>query len=53
MIAEAAAHRGLAPPVPATEDEVEDPYGAGEDVLRDCARALDTLVARVAALLGG
>lgn len=53
VIAEAAAHRGLAPPVPVAEDEVEDPYGAGEDVLRDCARTLDGLVARLAASLGG
>ncbi|WP_087772192.1 hypothetical protein [Streptomyces sp. CS227] len=53
VIAEAAAHRGLAPPVPSAEDEIEDPYGAGEEVLRDRAERLDALAAEVARVLGG
>ncbi|MGW9250509.1 arsenate reductase/protein-tyrosine-phosphatase family protein [Streptomyces albidoflavus] len=38
---------------PGAEDEIEDPHGAGEEMLRDCAERLDALAAEVARVLGG
>ncbi|MGW9024077.1 arsenate reductase/protein-tyrosine-phosphatase family protein [Streptomyces sp. NPDC055722] len=53
VVAGAAARRGIATPVPATEDDIADPWDRPRDVLHGCAREIDGAVSRLALLLPG
>ncbi|MEV8559635.1 hypothetical protein AB0478_24950 [Streptomyces sp. NPDC051917] len=51
LVAAAAARRGVTTPVPAAEDDIEDPLGMPRHVLAGCAQEIDGAVSRLAGLL--
>lgn len=50
-VAGAAVRRGTLPAVPASEDEIPDPWGQGHDALRTCAHSIDAYVRELARAL--
>ncbi|MEV6290589.1 low molecular weight phosphatase family protein [Streptomyces sp. NPDC051896] len=51
VVAAVSARRGVAAPLPASEDDIADPVGLPRDILDRCAREIDSAVSRLARLL--